>query len=166
MAGLVNDLIAVLDEEAGYYEQLCDLAEEKKEIIVKNDIDSLKRITSRENLIVSKLSRLEKKRLPLVKDIAEVLNEKEANITLKSLVHTIKEQPEAEALQACTEKISGCVNRLKDLNDHNGQLIQSSLDFVDFTINLIRGSLTQQPTILGADGQQLNGDASFLDIKN
>lgn len=87
MAGLVFDLIDVLEEQQKYYDELLILSEKKTVLIVNNDTEGLKEITSSENSVVGKIQKLEKSRIALVYDIANVINENPQNITKIGRAH-------------------------------------------------------------------------------
>ena len=74
MASLMENLIEVLCQESDEYEGLLDLSQKKTQIIASADLEELQRITDDEQELVDRLNRLEKKRVEVTKDIANVLN--------------------------------------------------------------------------------------------
>lgn len=166
MSGLINELLQVLIEEAGLYDDLVKISGDKKKSIIDNDIDLLKGITCQENIIAGKMQRLEKKRLSIITDIANVLNEKEANITLSSLANIIIEQPESEKMKKVALHLKESLSTLKELNEQNKILIENALEYIDFSINVIRSSIDASPAIYSANGEQLSTGINLFDVKN
>lgn len=166
MSGLINELLQVLIDEAGLYDDLIKISGDKKNSIIDNDIDLLKDITCQENTIAGKMQRLEKKRLSIITDIANVLNEKEANITLSSLANIIIEQPESEKMKKVALHLKESLSALKELNEQNKVLIENALEYIDFSINVIRSSIDTSPAVYSANGEQLSTGINLFDVKN
>ncbi len=161
MPGLINELVSVLEEQAENYENLLALSHEKVDVIVHNDVKSLQRITSVENTIIGRNQKLEKIRIALNKDIANVLNKKEDELTISLLSELIKNQPEHPKLIDVSKRITKALTDLKDVNDRNRVLIENSIEFIDFNINLIRGS-TASPPIYPNNKKYNNEDGTSL----
>jgi flagellar biosynthesis/type III secretory pathway chaperone len=165
MAGLMQQLIGVLEEQTGYYSQLCELSAEKNEVIIVNDVQSLQKITSLENIIIGRLQRLDKNRLSIMKDIAMVLNRDENDLTLGKLAELIAGQPEHDTLVSVTERIRSAAHSLKSINDQNRILIDSSLEYIDFSVNVMRSAMDSGPSLYSPTGESIDGSKSFFDAK-
>ncbi len=74
MASLLENLIDVLDKENAEYEKLVVLAEEKTPTIIKGDVEGLSRITEDEQVIVGRIQGMEKQRIKVLADVANVVN--------------------------------------------------------------------------------------------
>ena len=83
MASLMENLIVILDETYEAYEQLLALSLKKTPVIVSENLEELARITDEEQLVVSRINSLDKKRDEVMKDMAVVLNKDVANFKLK-----------------------------------------------------------------------------------
>ena len=86
MASLMENLIEVLCQESDEYEGLLDLSQKKTQIIASADLEELQRITDDEQELVDRLNRLEKKRVEVTKDIANVLNRDVESLKLSPTV--------------------------------------------------------------------------------
>ena len=62
MASLVEELVKVLEQENSEYEMLLELSRSKTPVIVGRDVKKLQSITDEEQIVVSRLNRLEQKR--------------------------------------------------------------------------------------------------------
>ena len=140
MAGLINELLVVLNDQAENYENLLGLSQEKHEVLVQNDVKSLQKITNVENIIVGNNQKLEKKRVKIIRDISMVLGRKEDEMTLTLLAELIKQQEEYAPLVEVSQRLRSVVDQLKEANESNKTLLALSLDYVEFTMNLIRGA--------------------------
>ena len=165
MAGLISNLIDVLNEQTQCYHELLLLSEQKKDGIIKNDLSALQAVNASESTVIGKSQRLEKMRADLAKDIADVLNTKESDLTLGKLVEMIQGQPEYEALFQAREDIKKVVEELKERNDRNKILLSNSMDYVDFSINVIRSSMDTSLMTYDKRGQEIDNRRNFFDAK-
>jgi len=164
-SGLVGNLIEILKEQTAIYSEMLELSFKKREIIKKNEVDGLKAITTAENGLVGKSQRLEKSRLELIKDIALVLNQKPEKMTLEYIIEAIKERPEAEEIRETARALRQILTKLKDINELNRELIQNSLDYIDFSINVIRSTVGDGPAFSSPYGDSYDGSGGFFDVR-
>lgn len=165
MASLITELINTLEEQNNIYELLLDIASKKKVAIIENNVPQLQAFVAEENTIVGKNQRLEKKRIELFNDISIVLS-KTKDMTLKELIESIKGQAEEKILTDIMEKLLNTLPKLKSLNDQNQELLQMSMDHIDFSVNLIRGGANQIPTYYDSSGNEINlSDKKMFDTK-
>jgi len=164
MAGLLYELMDTLEKQLVLFDGLIAYAAEKKELIVKNNTADLSRLTTDENSVVTKIQKLDKTRVVLMNDIANVLG-KDTGLTLTELCALIQNQPEYERALQLTEQTREKIEALKLLNDQNKILVDSSLEYINFTINAIRSSLMPEQAIYAADGEELGVRRGFFDAK-
>ena len=83
MAGIIYELIEVLEEQKECYEGLNQLAKYKEQAVVNKEIEFLEQVTSTEEQFIGRLSILDKKREVAMKDIsiATGMNSNEVTIT-------------------------------------------------------------------------------------
>ena len=112
MASLMENLIEVLCQESDEYEGLLDLSQKKTQIIASADLEELQRITDDEQELVDRLNRLEKKRVEVTKDIANVLNRDVEKMKLSKLIEMLAERPKEQAwhmpMIGCGVRFRGC----------------------------------------------------------
>jgi len=164
MAGLISNLIEVLQGQVGLYQQISALSAQKKELIIGNDIESLRKIVAEENMVVPKVMRGDKERERIMKDICTVLNKKDEDMTLSYLVTLMENQPEHGELAEVVEKTKTAVYELNDINESNKVLIENALEFIDYNINLIHSTFADMPAGYGGDYEEVGEQKSFLDV--
>ena len=140
MAGLINDLIDILRGQLQNYDELLVLSAEKRNVIIENNTQMLQKITQAENSIIGRNQRMENKRLEIIGNIANVLNYDANELTMSSLAELIKEQEEYGELVEVRDSLKETLESLKAENDRNAKLLESSIDFINLTINLMRSS--------------------------
>jgi len=153
LAGLINELINTLEKQKEVYLKLLDTAFEKKQIIIKNNIEELQLITDKENTLIGKALKLDKERMQYFEDIAFVLNKDKNKMTLSYLVEIMKGQSEYEELLNIKNELFDILKKLKKINDQNQDLIDYSLEYVEYSVNLLRSVIT--PSYYDSRGQEI-----------
>lgn len=139
MASLIENLITQLNEEYAVYEQLLEVSMEKTSAIVSNNLDRLKEMTDKEQLLVDAVTGLGNVRQETMQNIANVLNKRGAELKVTDVIEFLEGQPEfRNPLMAINEKLAKLAKKLKDVNTHNQMLIQESLSMIEFNINLLQ----------------------------
>ncbi len=169
MASLIEELIDTLDLENNEYMELLELSKQKTPIIINGEIEALNNITAKEQEHTDNLAALENKRTQVVEDIATVLNMDVKTITVKKIIDLLNgQEKEQNALAEVHDKLKMTLNDMAVINDMNKQLLQESLELVDFDINFIN-SLNQYPETANYTKNAYNASTyanSTFDAKN
>ena len=147
MASLMETLIQVLDEESQEYEKLLGLSMKKTPVLVSGDLDELAKITDEEQIVVSKINRLELKRQETFTDIANVINKDVKTLMLGDLVEMLSSRPvEQQKLAKVHDRLKGVVYEVKRVNEQNRELIKNALEMVEFDMNMLQAMKTAPET--------------------
>ena len=139
VASLIENLIDVLEKENSEYESLVELSRTKTPVIIKGDLKELERITDDEQAVVSQIHLLEKRRCEIVADMANVLNKDVEQIKLTNLIKMIGKSPkEQKILGELCDSLKMTAASVQQINEHNQDLIKTSLDIVEFNLNVMR----------------------------
>ena len=145
MASLIEELIDTLNKENTEYEKLLELSRRKAAVIVARDIPALEKITDDEQTVVSAIGNLDAKRAQVTADIADVINKDVETLKLSVLIDLLSKQPqEQKALSAVHDKLKVTVDSVRMINESNKQLIEQSLEMVEFDLNMAR-AMRQAP---------------------
>ncbi len=161
MASLMEQLTETLTEQSEIYDRLAELSGEKRDVLVNNEIERLQQITSAENALVGRNQKLDRIRQTIFKDLASVLNRPVEDLTLTDIADITKDQSENKRLRDLAQRLRESVNTLKERNDQNKVLIEYSLDYIDFSMNVLRATMQNERTFYSVDGDQLNNDTMF-----
>ena len=153
MAGLINEMMDRLNDMYVNISELTELAHEKKDIIIKNDTEALKAVTAKENTFVGRFQKAEKAASLILDDIATVLNQNRAELSLSKLGELIKEQEDYGAYTEIYNKLKQGMELLKERNSQNNLLIENALDYIDYTVNVLRSTYG-------------SGESGVLDTRN
>ena len=170
MASLIENLIWTLEEENQEYKKLLELAKEKTSVIIQGDVAKLNEMTAREQEHTDRLAALEGRREEVIGDIATVLNKDVGTLTVKHIIELLAGQDKVQQmLSDVHDRLKLTLNDMVVINDVNKQLIEESLEIVNFNINYING-LNQLPETAnynkGAYNQQSPLVNSRFDAKN
>lgn len=145
MASLMENIIAILNQEEREYESLVKLSEEKTPIIIKGDLEGLDRVTGEEQLVVERIQKLEKERIQTMKDIADVTNHASEELKIPDLITMMSSRPEEQRqLREVHDKLKVTLGNMTDVNERNRGLLKSSLEMVEFEMSLLQ-SMKQAP---------------------
>ncbi len=141
MASLIEELISTLKAERAVYEELVPVSEQKTKILVKNDLEELKKITAEEQLLIDRAGVIGHKREEVIKNIGVVLNKTPEELDLTSLTRLMAKQPEEKkTLAALHDSLRTTMRRLVEVNERNKDLIENSLEMIEFNMNFIQST--------------------------
>ena len=141
MASLMQELIATLRKEQAAYQELLPVVEQKTQAIIANDLQKVQAITETEQSAIGKISGLEQKRTEIMKNIGVVLNKKVTDLTLPNLIKLLDRQPqEQQKLGEIHKELTVLLKRLSEVNGHNKNLIEQSLEMISYNMNLLQST--------------------------
>lgn len=141
MASLMEELIATLRQEQEAYQELLPVVEQKTQAIIANDLKQVQDITEYEQAAIGKISGMEQKRTEIMKNISVVLNKKMDDLTLPNLIKLLDRQPqEQQTLGQIHKELTEVLKRLSEVNGHNKNLIEQSLEMISYNMNLLQST--------------------------
>ncbi|WP_242856537.1 flagellar protein FlgN [Butyrivibrio sp. AE2032] len=141
VASLMENLVDILDKECNMYEKLLGLSSRKTTIIVKGDLKALAEITDEEQYIIGDIQGLEKKRVTVMSDIANVLNMDVNSLKLTDLIQVLEKRPtDQKNLAVQRDRLVTVADNVRRVNGQNQELLKSSIEMVQFEMNIIQAS--------------------------
>ncbi|WP_158212239.1 flagellar protein FlgN [Natranaerobius trueperi] len=169
MSNLFKKLADNLEEQLATYELLIHYGEKKQQILVNGHIDELEPVVKQEQKAVFQNSELEKQRLEIISHLAEILQEKEDNLTLSKIIDYASSSEKAR-LESTFNSLENIITTLKDLNFKNHSLIEQSLSYINFSLDIVSGAGKEDPgtyssNIATDSNKTTTGNKNFLDKK-
>lgn len=130
-------LTEVLTKMYKLHQSLYEVASRKTDIVKKSDIEALSSIMKEENKHVMAINLLEEERKQLVAKMMSGNPIQGNEPTLSECIETFPIE-ERESLFTIKDKLSTILQKLKDRNYMNQELIYSSLHFVNLSLDLLR----------------------------
>ncbi|MFD0696234.1 flagellar protein FlgN [Paenibacillus sp. GCM10027628] len=142
----IQALIDVLYKLNDAHVVLLELGERKKQAIIQNKVDILNQIVNKENKYLVLVTELEQMRLQETGSylIARGYHPN-PQITVSQLVKLIFKAEDKMSLQDAQENLSKTLLKLRELNTLNKQLIEDSLNYIDFSLDLFLGRFDDEP---------------------
>lgn len=155
MSKQIDQLILALKKEQEIYDEVIKLSKEKQAAIVNNDLDSLKVIMEKEKTYSISLVKLEQIRTKMIDHLIKDYNLVEINAL--SDLYPFMTDNEVRNVENLRVRLVNTVKILGQKNDLNKQLLEQSIEQVQFDLNLI--------TQVGAGNVNYEGDASDKDVE-
>ncbi|SDS98558.1 FlgN protein [Paenibacillaceae bacterium GAS479] len=133
----IQELIDTLQQQSGLYQELLELAVAKTPVLVKGDVDALSALLMKERKLAKRLEELEVRRQMLVNIHFSRLQLRLRSGKLSDLIRTVNQPEEKQLLTELQEGLSQMLDGLRQHNDHNQQLTAQSLQFVNYSIDLL-----------------------------
>jgi flagellar biosynthesis/type III secretory pathway chaperone len=163
-ADLTKQLVDILNQENDIYDTLSKISDNKTNLIVGGKVSELESIVKVEQSLVIKIAKLENEREKIVEKLCSLLNIDPNEITISNLAAKLG-QNESAQLRECQQKMVSKISKLKNNNDLNSRLIRNSLEYIDFSINMMT-SIDAVNNSYGSDG--IAGDSkkrNLFDVK-
>ncbi|GAB6138161.1 flagellar protein FlgN [Halanaerobaculum tunisiense] len=131
-------LADVLAAEYELYQKVYDLAEQKQELIMDQEVDKLEEIVQQEEEQLETIQKLENTRQQLVgeKDLSQLIAE--------------ADQPTSDRLEQLQDNLLQLTRKLQDINQLNGKLLDDALQLTNISLNILGAN--QQGSTYGKQG--------------
>lgn len=160
----VNELIIVLGQETELYTEILNITKNKTNTIVEGKVAELENMVKLEQSLLLKMGKLETLREQSIDKISAQIGVKPSELTLSQLYKHLDEQ-DVQALKKHQNKMAAIVNEVKNSNDLNSKLIKNSLDYINFSINLLT-EMNSVNNSYGFDGNSSNSKKrNIFDVK-
>ncbi|HWR56543.1 MAG TPA: flagellar protein FlgN [Negativicutes bacterium] len=128
---LLSDFITV-------YQNLASLAKEKTNILVQGDVQKLDALLTQETELLIGAGKLEKQRAGLIAEWGRAAGWTTGEITTQSIMSQIEESSRT-AMEGKVRELKRVLDEIRALNKTNSELIEQSLQFVNYSLELMSG---------------------------
>lgn len=143
----LTPLLELLERLDDTHLQMLELAVLKKQSIMDNQIDSLIDLLNRESRLIKVIGQLEEQRAEAAYVFLQGVGiRSNLNLNLTELARLVFDPEDKARLLHIQQKLSGTLYRLKEANELNQKLIEQSLTFIDYSLDLLVGRPNQEIT--------------------
>ncbi|WP_042195528.1 flagellar protein FlgN [Paenibacillus camerounensis] len=143
----LTHLLELLERLDDTHLQMLDLAAVKKQTIMDNKVDGLIDIMNRESKLMKLIGQLEEQRGEAAFAFLQGVGiRSNLNLNLTELSRLVFDPEDKSRLQQIQHKLSDTLHRLKKANELNQKLIEQSLTFIDYSLDLLVGRPNQDFT--------------------
>ncbi len=171
MDKLLKELCENLEEQLATYKLLVKYEQEKQEVLVNGEINQLEELVKKEQKVVFKNGELEKTRQEHISQLAEQAGVPQDDLTISRVIE-LAEGDMKDRLSNVYEELEYVLVELKDLNLKNNSLIEQSLSYINYSLDILVGASKDDPGTYdkSQSGKEESGKAkkskrSFLDRK-
>lgn len=160
----ISELLEILEKEANVYSDILDISKNKTNVVVEGKVAELESIVKLEQSLIMKLRKLEDHREKLIGSISAEIGAHPSKMTVSELANLLGSE-QSERLKNAQNSLKGTIDRLQNTNELNSRLINNSLEYIEFSINLLTaaGALNNS---YGSNGRTDDGKKkNFFDVK-
>ncbi len=163
MERIIEEYIQTLIKENDLLDKLLELGEEKKQIIILGKIQELDKLIQKESITASNLERTENARFKLHVQIAQRWEMPAEELTAGTLIEKSQaSQPLfTDQLKQEIEHMGTTINRLREINRENNELIGMSLEYIDNMQSILIGDLAGTYSEKGTQASENNSRPAF-----
>ena len=143
-SSLWQDLTEVFIKLNGAYESAIAIGKRKHAALVMIDMKDLSRIIDEEQLLISKIQRLEKQRGKILSQMAQSEPSITSETKMEEFITLAPTRALEEQLRTLHRQLSANVAETIRLRDNNQILAQGALDAVNFHLNRLGGATVDQ----------------------
>lgn len=134
----VYQVIAEMDHLNELHCHLIDAAKEKQQAILNNDMQHLTQIMNKETRLLKQVTESEVARVDAANVfLAEKGIRSQLKLTITEMTRLVFDQEEKQSLLDAQRRLLDTLLTLKNLNNTNKEMIDQSLSFIDYSLNLI-----------------------------
>lgn len=137
----MNKIKKLLEELITIHEQLIEVSNEKTEIIKSGEMERIQRLLTKERKYVSQLELIEQERTKMVKTWFLQQKVPLEDMTMTRMLQVIKDDKIKRDLEVIVTTLVESMTQLKQQEQLNSELILQSLQFVQFSLDLLDPSL-------------------------
>ncbi|MCT4595412.1 MAG: flagellar protein FlgN [Anaeromicrobium sp.] len=162
MSKSTEQLIVILKKECEVYEEYMKIADEKTRLIIDKEIGSLDKMTIKEEKIIGEVSKIDRVRNLIIGNLLKEKNIHKVD-KLEEIIQMV-DKKYSKVLVDLKNRLEKILTEIKRLNDLNEKLINQSLDYIEFNVNLYTSLKNTQVVYKGNDRDEKYSN-SFFDGK-
>ncbi|WP_158630186.1 flagellar protein FlgN [Cohnella sp. AR92] len=140
---------------------LSEMSEQKKQAIIRNDVNLLIELTTRESRLVKLISKTEEQRIAAVTDYCvESGLGTGAAATVSTIIRLIPNAHDKAKLIDLSQRLNELLTKLKALNEGNMKLLRYAAEFNEFSLHLLAGTDAQDYVYTRPDAQTGYGNGA------
>lgn len=162
----IDALLETMSKLRQFHVALLQLAEEKTPILVRNAVDELNGIVNKEGKLMRGIAELERERIQHINEylLARGYNPN-PKITISDLVKVIFKAEDKLALAESQRNLIETLAKLKERNTLNQKLVEQSLAFIDYSLDLVIGAPEDEMMYQNPQRQKNNNRLGIFDTR-
>ncbi|GGA43712.1 flagellar protein FlgN [Paenibacillus physcomitrellae] len=143
----VEALVGVLERLDEEHRTMLNWADEKRKAIIDNQVDKLIGILNQESRCMKRIGQLDEERMEACQSFLRERGIKSRlDLNMTEISRLVFDPADKQRLQEIQTRLSQTLNRLKEANDLNQKLVEQSLSFIDYSLDLLVGAPEDETT--------------------
>jgi flagellar biosynthesis/type III secretory pathway chaperone len=143
----IQAVIEKLNVLGGLHRTLYELAERKKTVLINNQVNELAALVNQESKMMKQVAEADVVwREAIVHFVQSNGVKPSPSMTVSDILKLVFNAEDRKALQDAQQELLRTIHQLKEINALNQQMIEQSLSFIDYSIDLFMGDTGQSAT--------------------
>lgn len=156
----IEKVLDTLNKLERMHRSLLELGTKKTEIIKANDMEQLTEILKTEQAHVAAIETLEQQRQMLVTDYFQAKGIATADMPTVTQLIEVASAEEKPELAAIRDRLLTVVDELKNVNTLNQKLVMQSLQYINFSLDLLQPNRSAQSSTFNYSGAEVRGTSA------
>lgn len=162
---VLNQLLALMDEQVKVMADLSALSRKKSQVLVDGKMEDLDVLLRGEQALIWQMGRLEERRFQVQMVVAAQAGVHPSQLTLERLVRTVSPE-DANRCKEIAERYGETARELVQVNQLNTELIQQSMAYVDFSLQLMGATSPAAAQVYSPKGPRTGPDGKLRRLDN
>jgi flagellar biosynthesis/type III secretory pathway chaperone len=143
----IQNIAEIMGQLIEAHETYLAYGQEKTPVLVQGNIDQLIAITNKESKIAKQIVELDKQRVQAINEYLLARGYRpDPKITIGDLIKIVFKAEEKKLLMDAQMSLFTILMKVKDLNEANARLIEQSLAFIDYSLDILTGESDMEVT--------------------
>lgn len=163
-----RELIDVLETLLRQHEQMIEYGQNKKEALIANNIDLLNEMVNKEARLLKLIAEADARRVAVANNFLKEMGLASTPSTrVAQLIGLVTNAGDKMTLSKLADRLSTAVEKLRAVNDLNMKLTKQSIEFNDFSLDLLSGAYGDQDYVYKRPTQQIQSQSklNFFDSR-
>ncbi len=138
MDRIIEKLFRTIERLEALYQELLEYSQQKTDFLVNCDTEAIEQAQVREEMIIHKISQMERARTEALQTTADALNMK-GEVTLTRIIEALEDQDIQEKLIEFRNNLKQVSEKLSSVNRLNEELCTQSLQHLEMYLGLLTG---------------------------
>jgi flagellar biosynthesis/type III secretory pathway chaperone len=161
MQKVIKDLEKILNEQVSVYSDMENHISQKKEVLIKGNLDELKNVDLEIGKLIQTINRLETQRIQVLSKKPGLINK-----PLSDVAELASSKEDKKSILTIKEKLAKLMLKIKKTNDINAELLAHSIKLVQHTATLIGNTLSPEGTAYNQNGKNYKNNSNTNSISS
>lgn len=138
----VQDVITHIEALRNLHEQLLELARQKKQVLINDQVDELSKIIAQESKLIKKIEEHELGRISAAQQVIDArgFGISATGLSMNDFIKLIPNAEDKQRLQETRNELQAIIVELQSAHALNQELIKNSMSFIHYSLDLLTAS--------------------------